>query len=1221
MTYFFKKPFAENGDVTQIPVNSPGDGTVSYSEGWPEGYELDPTQNPDDARNLSRTNFNGLFFNITSVLQQFQQYGVNPYITAADNGGEPFAYPQGGECWYIDPTTGIIGVYRSTTSNNTTYPSVNGYTNRNWQRIWEPGLDTIKSNRIRNALLNMPTKPYLMVDDVAHIGAVTIPAGMRVLFSEGWNNDNTLKSEILTYINDVTGNVDLSNENQSFCIFATSTSSILIVNAYAYLGVSSSNPGLENALPATYYYFNTTLNKWMKKEQAEETFSEMDYSLCLVGTLSNVNGTWELALESVLELNTTSNSSNSSSSSGSSSSSDSSIDLSGFKNYDIETTNFCVNRCNLNSSNEPDFLSTDSVVIAGDTIDIIKTYWNNATITYTPEEVTWPGSAWYSGGGFRFYGKGMVNAPAPIVSSMTFKLNEPVRMMASPSSNPTSRIKFVLSSPEVHLIYNKNGDMYYDAHIIRYNHVSGKLWFTDGTYSEFMNEDCRWRSQTWQNTQSGTGHFTDWKEFNIITNSDKYVDKLEFTVTSIAEKGWTNGSGWRDYVYSMWTYCQAVFSNINLWIQQSQVAFSSNQLKFKIGSNYLEQVSTATPLISPDRGTIEGDRYLNDIWKGQTICAFVSRDQNEIAESSFTFTESPAATTNAKLFFRFLDYGAYSFIGELTITLTYSDDSTEDLVSGKFMYESQDLLLSIPDGKIIKKVTISATKLENPADMFIGLIQVYNNVSAGATFTQYPALYATSGDGQKYIMNFDCPPINVDHSGYIMVSDSMLYILPSTNVIYKQKTKPASPHEGDVWFDYAREPLMAWKYQNGQWIVFKDVPCGFVEVTYLSPTATATTNRQALAVSVNAATFQTKLPSGTYVFSYTTAWKLDGRTVTLSTYGITITSGTAQNGDTITVEFSSGDQTITSLTHYDINQNGYNVNAFTTVSGALVGRDGRDGKDGMPGRNGNDGPQGPAGVGLPTGGLTGQVLAKSSNANYATTWTSMASNALFDGGQAGETLIKNSSENLDFSWAPMPSGIPNGGTTGQALIKASNIDKDVTWGAVESLPTGGQAGQVLKKRSNQSYDVEWGDAGASLTIYDNDTSFMFGVYFYAQANGYSAVTIENFHSNTEIDGVNDDGAAVLSTYYSNVFCDVMNSSANSISFRLNQITSVTQVSSLVAHWQSEGTVSLYISTDTGNTWEQLSDYVEYSLNYVNSFIIKITLAAGASIKNIALITK
>ena len=73
-----------------------------------------------------------------------------------------------------------------------------------------------------------------------------------------------------------------------------------------------------------------------------------------------------------------------------------------------------------------------------------------------------------------------------------------------------------------------------------------------------------------------------------------------------------------------------------------------------------------------------------------------------------------------------------------------------------------------------------------------------------------------------------------------------------------------------------------------------------------SPTATASVSGTGItAATVDAATFATQIPtSGTYVFSYNGAsWVYGGSTVTLSTYGIEVT-GTAVNGDTITVSLT-----------------------------------------------------------------------------------------------------------------------------------------------------------------------------------------------------------------------------------------------------------------------------------------------------------------------------
>ena len=48
------------------------------------------------------------------------------------------------------------------------------------------------------------------------------------------------------------------------------------------------------------------------------------------------------------------------------------------------------------------------------------------------------------------------------------------------------------------------------------------------------------------------------------------------------------------------------------------------------------------------------------------------------------------------------------------------------------------------------------------------------------------------------------------------------------------------------------------------------------------------------------------------------------------------------------------------------------------------GRDGVDGQDGAPGQTGATGPPG---LGVPTGGTTGQLLAKTSGADHDTAWT------------------------------------------------------------------------------------------------------------------------------------------------------------------------------------------------------------------------------------------
>jgi len=51
--------------------------------------------------------------------------------------------------------------------------------------------------------------------------------------------------------------------------------------------------------------------------------------------------------------------------------------------------------------------------------------------------------------------------------------------------------------------------------------------------------------------------------------------------------------------------------------------------------------------------------------------------------------------------------------------------------------------------------------------------------------------------------------------------------------------------------------------------------------------------------------------------------------------------------------------------------------------------------------------------------------------------------------------------------------LPTGGTTGQVLAKASNTAQDAAWVAIHQVPAGGTTGQVLKKVSDTDYDVAW----------------------------------------------------------------------------------------------------------------------------------------------------
>jgi hypothetical protein len=506
----------------------------------------------------------------------------------------------------------------------------------------------------------------------------------------------------------------------------------------------------------------------------------------------------------------------------------------------------------------------------------------------------------------------------------------------------------------------------------------------------------------------------------------------------------------------------------------------------------------------------------------------------------------------------------------------------------------------------------------------IGMIQLFNNVDNSLTFVQYPAIYGTSGDGSKYITLNNVPRIDLTQSGYVMLSENGAYILPGTNVIRKQKLEPTidddpALRDGDVWFDISSEPLVAYQRKQGKWVKFYDVPVGYVTLGMTDPEATvAKTSETIVSVSCNPFTFQTQTQTtGTYEFSYDTdSWYLGGDVVDLEDYGIVYT-GTATTGDIITVDYDNGYETVTSIDQYPINQNGYNVNAFTENIASLSGRDGRDGQNGKDGKNGQDGPQGPAGIGIPTGGLTGQILAKASNANYITKWTNVVSNALFDGGQAGQTLVKNSNNDLDFSWGNIEV-LPMGGTTGQALVKSSDSDYAANWQTLRQVPNGGLTNQVLTKLSSDDQDVTWANPGGGVSVASlNKMDFKTSMYFKASVDGYTGLLLEQFIG---VDGVSQNDRATVFEYYSSMNATIENNSQSDLVFSLVESTFVDPINYIEIEGDYTGTVTFEYSTDGGETYVSFPEDTMLQVS-TNSLVVKIDMEAGATLGNIAVFTK
>ena len=1147
MTYFFKKPFGENGDITQIPTNDQGDGNVSYEKGWGEGYELDPNVDPDEARNLSRTNFNGLFFNITSALQQFQKYGVNPYITSQDNEGEVYAYDLGGMCSYVDPVTDEYGVYYSLRSNNTTVPSVNGVTTKFWQRIFQANLDTIKSNRIYNAMLYYSTIPSITMNN--GITTFTIYEDTKFLFSNGINSDNSLNNNIVHFSNTISKTIEKQGK---FFFFGTSNEDILILSMYQYNeDAITEDIAIEYFGPISNidcYYFNYKENKWKVRKSETQNFINADYSLCLVGIVNILDE--ELTDKNIeiippfrilsekeidkkiskkqnllvpgrhLEIEHTSS------------------DTDFIKlNLISDTTHFCVNSCNLDSDGDIDLLYIDTKQVSIVEYEQVNTQYKVSRIVSQNRISSFGDNGTFSNGSLWQNNKNAFG------------------------TSYTSDFVFTGSAPKK--VHSYFAWMEWDYYVQETSEVSQDIIFTFNSEQTITDNSYFSFSYNFPYGSSDSNNYSDIiREFDsnnflrnrILIITFIFSDDTKYEVFKITYNDNSNTNGWINktisipstyknksikkikitctctlYGYYKKNPIQVQISNIQLttqetvwdtYIKQSEIekwhqewVGNSNLIHFKTGSNYyelLENPDNATSLLDLENARItSSEEGLNQIWDSiENMVRF--SDWWTYFQTTYEFLETPEETNNAKLLFRYNDTDAEGLLNNFSIILTYWGGATYTLCDKITLLKTQDVLLDIPDGKYIQKIDIISEEMDQLGNSYLGMIKVYNNVTSGLDFVQYPAIYASSADGNKYFMQNNVKDIIVSHSGYVILSESGAYILPGTNVIRKQKKQPTVNDEprltdGDIWLDLSSEPLRAYQYYNGTWLIFNDVPVGYVTAEYLDPIATAEiTSETITAVTVNATTFKSKVDGdGIYNFIYDTDhWVLEETTVTLNTYGISIT-GTPTDGDIISVSYSIGTLTVTNVEQYPINQNGYNVNIYTKNTAALTGKDGRDGQDGKNGRdgkNGAPGAQGPAGVGVPTGGTTGQALVKINNANYNTTWATLATvpsggttgqalvktsdstgayawgtvQSLPIGGTTGQVLAKSSDSNYDVTWTDsLTSSIFNGGTAGQTLIKNSSTNLDFSWGTLEALPSGGNTGQVLAKSSNNDYDASW----------------------------------------------------------------------------------------------------------------------------------------------------
>lgn len=124
MPKYYIYPFGVSGDLTPILDPTQPEGMVSYQQGFTINYQANLNTDPD-ARPVPRAQFNQLMYDVTANLQQYQQYSIPRYITSADNGGTPFAYPLFSVVRY-NPGSGDH-IYMNIVAGNTNNPAISGW--------------------------------------------------------------------------------------------------------------------------------------------------------------------------------------------------------------------------------------------------------------------------------------------------------------------------------------------------------------------------------------------------------------------------------------------------------------------------------------------------------------------------------------------------------------------------------------------------------------------------------------------------------------------------------------------------------------------------------------------------------------------------------------------------------------------------------------------------------------------------------------------------------------------------------------------------------------------------------------------------------------------------------------------------------------------------------------------------------------------------------------
>ncbi len=157
-----------------------------------------------------------------------------------------------------------------------------------------------------------------------------------------------------------------------------------------------------------------------------------------------------------------------------------------------------------------------------------------------------------------------------------------------------------------------------------------------------------------------------------------------------------------------------------------------------------------------------------------------------------------------------------------------------------------------------------------------------------------------------------------------------------------------------------------------------------------------------------------------------------------------------------------------------------------TLMGYVV--QGQKGDPGDPGPAGDPGAKGDPGVGVPAGGLTGQVLAKTSDTDYATQWVDQTGGGGGGGGGTWGTITGTLGDQTDLA---------------QALADKSDISHDhdgvyVKPGSLAAVATSGDYDDLLNKprRAWRELIVADGVTPPTFLLNEAGTDYLYSEFIY-----------------------------------------------------------------------------------------------------------------------------